>query len=130
MKSGRVFAAILAARAAFGLAFLAASLGHLPLLQYYPLDHRWAFEAVPRSHAMSWYGLTAFGLVAALLGGGLCFAIGALPRAGRALERPSIILALARAGGLVLLVDFAYFGWTLGTQPPDPWPIPAWYCPR
>jgi hypothetical protein len=36
---------------------------------------------------------------------------------------------LARAGGLVLLVDFAYFGWTMTHQTPAPLPIPGWTCP-
>jgi hypothetical protein len=40
------------------------------------------------------------------------------------------VLSVARAGGLVLVLDFVYFGWALMTQTPDPWPLPAWYCPR
>jgi hypothetical protein len=136
MSAGRVFAAMLAARAAFGLAVLAAALGHLPLPQYYPLEHRWSFEPTPTSGlpagglAMAWFGLTSFGLLAAATGFALAFALGALPRVARALERPSIILSLARAGGLILLVDFVYFGWTLTHQTPEPLPLPAWYCPR
>ena len=130
MSAGRILTALLAARAAFGLAFLAVSLGELPLLQYHPLEHRWSFEAHPSGFAMSWYGITAFGLLAALLGGGLALLVTALPRAARALDRPALVLAVARAGGLILLVDFVYFGWTMTHQTPAPLPLPAWYCPR
>jgi len=130
MSPARVLTALLAARAAFGLAFLGVSLGKLPLPQYYPLDHRWAFEAQPAGFAMSWYGLTALGLLAALIGGGLAYLLGALPRVARAIERPAIVLAVARAGGMILLVDFVYFGWLMSHQSPAPLPLPAWYCPR
>jgi hypothetical protein len=130
MSAGRILTALLAARAAFGLAFLAVSLGELPLLQYRPLEHRWSFEAHPAGFAMGWYGITAFGLLAALLGGGLTLLVTALPRAARALDRPALVLAVAHAGGLVLLVDFVYFGWTMTHQTPAPLPLPAWYCPR
>ncbi|MEO7331262.1 MAG: hypothetical protein ABI193_21985 [Minicystis sp.] len=130
MSAGRVLTALLAARAAFGLTFLAVTLGKLPLPQYHPLDHRWSFEAQPSGFAMGWYGLTALGLLAALTGGGLIYLLGAVPRVARAFDRPAIVLAVAHAGGLILLVDFVYFGWVLSHQSPAPLPLPAWYCPR
>ena len=43
----------------------------------------------------------------------------------RALAKPENVLAAARGGALILLVDFAYFGWVLMHQTPAPLPLPA-----
>jgi hypothetical protein len=110
----RVFAAFLVARALFGLAYLAAAAGKLPIFWYYPLDHRWALSAEPTGPAMGWFGL-----------GGIAYLAAARGPIGRALARASVVVAIAHAGGLVLLVDFAYFGWTLTHQPVKPWAPPA-----
>jgi len=124
----RVFAAFLVARALFGLAYLAAAAGRLPIFWYYPLDHRWELAADPHGPAMGWFGLTALALIAAMVGGGLTFLAAARGFLGRALSRGAIVLAIAHAGGLVLLLDFAYFGWTLTHQTPEPWPERT--CPQ
>jgi hypothetical protein len=124
----RVFAAFLVARALFGLAYLAAAAGKLPIFWYYPLDHRWALSAEPNGRAMGWFGLTAAALVAAAVGGGIAYLAAARGPLARALAKASVVVAIAHAGGLVLLVDFAYFGWTLTHQAVKPWAPPA--CSR
>jgi hypothetical protein len=120
----RVFATFLMARAVFGLMYLGAAVGRLPVFWYYPLDHTWELVSKPRGPAMGWFGLTAAALVAAAVSGDITFLASARGPLARALARTSIVLAVAHAGGLVLLVDFAYFGWTLTHQTPKPWPAP------
>ena len=70
---------------------------------------------------MGWYGTTLAALVAAAVGGALTFARGR-PRAARARARAGArwCSRIARAGGLILVVDFVYFGWTLTHQTPKP----------
>ena len=122
--SARVFAAFLAARAIFGLAYLGAAVGRLPVFWYHPFDHTWELARKPTGLAMGWYGLTAAALLAAAAGGGITYLAGARGPLARRLRRATFVLALAHAGGLVLLVDFAYFGWTLTHDTPKPWPEP------
>jgi hypothetical protein len=74
---------------------------------------------------MEWYGRTAVALAAALAAGTLTWAVSARGPLARTLARPALVLALARACGLVLLVDFSYFGWVL--MHPIPSPLPP--CP-
>jgi hypothetical protein len=125
--SVRLLFALLAARGAFGLSYLVGSLRRSPIPWYYPLERRWAFESVPASFGIEWYGRTA----AALLFAGLAFAIAWFLSArgplARALARPSVILGVARAIGLIVLVDLGYFGWILMHQTPQPWPLPPGY---
>jgi hypothetical protein len=123
----RVFASFLTARAIFGLAYLGAALGRLPVFWYHPFAHTWELARKPDGPAMGWYGLTAAALIAAAAGGGVTFLASARGPLARALARGSIVLALAHAGGLVLLVDFVYFGWTLTHDTPKPWSAPE--CP-
>jgi hypothetical protein len=125
--AARVFAAFLVARAIFGLAYLAAAAGHLPIFWYRPFDRAWELAAKASGPAMGWFGLTAAALLAAALGGGLIYAASARGPLARALSRSAVVLSIAHAGGLVLLVDFAYFGWTLTHQTPKPWAEPV--CP-
>ncbi len=121
----RVFVSFLVARAAFGLAYIVASIGRLPVPWYYPLAHRWEVVSKPNGPAMGWFGLTAAALLAATVLGGLTFLASARGPMARALSRASIVVAIAHAGGLVLLVDFAYFGWTLTHETRKPWPEPV-----
>jgi hypothetical protein len=116
----RVFAAFLTARAAFGLVYLAVAAGRLPILWYHPLEHTWEFARRPTGFAMGWYGTTLAALVTAAAAGALTFALSARGPLARALAKGRVVLAIARAGGLVLLVDFAYFGWTMTHQVPAP----------
>ena len=129
MKAARVFAMLLVARAVYGAVYLAATAGRWPLFWYYPLERRWAFEATPDGFAMGWFGTTALALVAAAVSAALLWLASARGRLARAIARPEIILAIARAGGMILLVDFVYFGWTLTHQTPHPLPIPAEQAP-
>jgi len=125
----RVFTAFLVARAVYGLVYLGATVGRWPLPWYFPLDHRFAIVAKPEGFAMGWFGTTALALVAAALFGGVSWLASACGVLGRALARRSVILGVARAGGMILLVDFVYFGWTLMHQTPAPLPLPAGLLP-
>jgi hypothetical protein len=120
----RVFTAFLVARLAFGLMYIVAAIRHLPIPWYAPLDHTWEVAGTPRGHAMGWFGLTAMAIVAAVAAGGATFLASARGPLARAIARASFVLAIAHAGALVLVVDFAYFGWTLSHQTPKPWPEP------
>ncbi len=123
----RLFVAFLAARLAYGLAFLVSAMRKSPVPWYMPLEHRFVFASRPDGYGMDWYGRTLLGFVAALAVGLLAYGL-----SGRStwLAKRSVVLSIARAGGLVLVLDFVYFGWALMTQTPNPWPIPPWYCPR
>lgn len=124
--TARLFASLLAARVAFGLAYLAGSIRRSPIPLYFPLERRWTFGSpAGPSLAMEWYGRTAAALLAALAAFALLWILSARPPLARVLARPESVLAAARAGGLILLVDFAYFGWVLMHQTPAPLPLPA-----
>ena len=124
-QAARVFAALLVARAAFGIAFLGVAFARWPVPWYFPIEHRWELASKPVGQAMGWFGATAAGVLAALGGAALTWLASARGPLARALTRTAIVLAIARAGGLVLLVDFAYFGWTATHQTPKPWPAPT-----
>ncbi len=124
-KTARLFTALLMARAVYGLAYLGAAAGRWPVYWYFPLERRFALTAKPESFAMGWFGTTALALVLATLSGALAWLASARGPLARMLARKSTVLALARAGALVLLVDFVYFGWTLMHQTPAPLPLPT-----
>jgi cbb3-type cytochrome oxidase subunit 1 len=125
--STRLFLAFLAARLAYGLAFLVSAMRKSVVPWYMPLEHRFVWASQPDGLGMDWYGRTAVGFVAAGVTGMLAYG---LSRRADWLVKPDVALSIARAGGLVLILDFVYFGWALMNQTPNPWPIPAWYCPR
>ena len=125
MKAARVFAMLLVARAVYGLVYLAATAGRWPLFWYSPLERRWAFEPTPTGFAMGWFGTTALALLAAALAAGIVWLASAKGPLARAVARPETVIAIARAGAMILLVDFVYFGWTLTHQTPKPLPPPA-----
>lgn len=115
-----LLAALLAARAAFGLAYLGGALSRAPIPWYHPLTRAWSFAAEPEGFAMEWYGRTAVALMAAALAALL---VGAAARRGplaRALVRPGLVQALARGVALILLLDFSYFGWIMMHPAPSP----------
>jgi hypothetical protein len=125
-SSARVFAAFLVARAVFGLAYLGITLGGWPVPWYFPLERRWEIAAHPAGFAMGWYGATFAALAAAALAAGLTWIASARGPLSRALAKTAIVMSIAHAGALVLLVDFAYFGWTLTHQTASPLPE----CPK
>jgi len=125
----RVLAAFLAARALFGVVYLGVSLGRWPVPWYYPIEHRWAFEPAPSGLAMGWFGATAAALAAAIAAGAIAWLASARGPFARLCARRGAVPAMARAVGLMMLVDFAYFGWTLTHQTPAPWPIPPGCTP-
>jgi len=125
--SARLFLAFLAARLAYGLVFLVSAARKSPVPWYLPLERRFVLASRPAGFGMDWYGRTALSLCAAIVVGVLVYVFA---RRAAFLAKPRAVLAVARAGGLVLLVDFVYFGWALMNQTPAPWPLPSWYCPR
>ncbi|HRI66949.1 MAG TPA: hypothetical protein PK156_22035 [Polyangium sp.] len=126
-SSARLFMAFLAARLAYGLTFLVSVLRKSPVPWYLPLDHRFVWAQRPEGLGMDWYGRTALAFLAAFLLG--IFVYGSSKRWAW-LAKPDIVLSVARAGGLVLILDFIYFGWALMNQTPNPWPLPEGYMPR
>jgi hypothetical protein len=126
----RVFLAFLVARGAFGLYYLVTSLRQSPVPWYHPLSGGWTFEPRPAGFAMDWFGRTALSLGCAIAAGLFAWLFTARGPLAVWLSRPAVVLGIARAGGLILLVDFAYFGWVLMHQTPAPLPLPDWYCPR
>jgi len=120
--SARTLCALLAARAAFGLTYLGGSLSRAPVPWYRPLERAWSFGAAPvgSSLSMEWYGRTAVALAVGLAAGLVVWAVSGRGAVGRALARPALVLALARGVGLMLLVDFAYFGWVMMHPAPSP----------
>ena len=125
--SARLLFAFLAARGAFGLTYLIGSLRRSPIPWYYPLERRGSFGSVPSGIGMEWYGRTASALFFAAIAFALAWFFAARAPLARALSRPSVLLGIARAVGLIILVDFAYFGWILMHQTPVPIPLPAGY---
>lgn len=121
-RAARLFAAFLVARAAYGIAYLGVSLAKWPVPWYFPIERRWEITSAPAGFAMGWFGATLAAIVASSLGFGITWIASARGPLARALARTAIVIAIARAGGLVLLVDFVYFGWTLTHQTPSPLP--------
>jgi hypothetical protein len=119
----RTFAAFLVARAVFGIAYLGAAFGRLPIFWYAPIDHSWRLAATATGQAMGWYGLTVAAAIAATLAGSATYLASGRGPFARALAKGSVVLAVAHAGALVLMVDFVYFGWTLTHQTPTPWTL-------
>jgi hypothetical protein len=129
--SARVIASLLVARVAFGIAYLAGALRRAPIPWYHPIERAWSFGSEPDPAgariAMEWYGRTAVALAAAIAAGGIAWILAGRGRIGEVLARPALVLGLARAVALVLLVDFAYFGWAMmdaALRPGSPLPCP------
>lgn len=111
--STRLLFALLSARCVYGLTYLVGSLRRSPIPWYYPLERRWSFEGAPLGLAMEWYGRTASAILFAALVFGITWLASSRGLFARALARPSVVPAVARAVGLMMLVDFVYFGWIL-----------------
>jgi hypothetical protein len=128
--SVRVFAAFLAARLAFGLSYLVGSMQRAAIFWYRPLERAFVFGTESPGFSMEWFGRTAAALLWAIFAGAVVYLASGRRPFDAFFARRATVLAVARAGGLVLLVDFAYFGWVLMHQQPAPLPLPSWYCPR
>ena len=126
-QSARLFFTFLTARLVYGLVFLVSAMRKSPVPWYLPLERRFVFASRPEGLGMDWYGRSALAFLAAVLVGAGVYVFA---KQAKWLTKPSAVMAVARAGGLVLLVDFLYFGWVLMNQTPAPWPLPVWYCPR
>lgn len=128
-QGARVVAAFLAGRTAFGLAYLTAVARALPNAWYRPLEREWVFGAKPPGLAMEWFGRSlSSAIVAALVTAAIWLLSGRRPLAALLAKRP-VVMAIAEAAGLVLLIDFSYFGWILLTQSANPLPLPPGCVP-
>lgn len=127
-RAARVFAAMLVARAVFGAAFLGINVARWPVPWYFPIEHRWEVTSRPGGISMGWFGATGAALGLAIAAAALTWLASARGPLSRALTRTAVVLAIARAGGLVLVVDFGYFGWSALHQTARPWAEPV--CPK
>lgn len=115
--STRLLFALLSARCVYGLTYLVGSLRRSPVPWYYPLERRWSFEGAPAAGlGMEWFGRTAAAILLAALVFGITWLATARGPAARALARPAVVPAVARAVGLMMLIDLLYFGWALMTS--------------
>jgi len=74
-SSSRLFIAFLAARLAFGLAFLVSAMRKSVVPWYLPLEHRFVLASRPEGLGMDWYGRTGLGFVVALVVGLLAYGL-------------------------------------------------------
>ena len=114
---------MLAARAAFGLAFLAAGTGGIALPAYFPTERRWAFAAGPEGGiAMVWFGATGLALSAAALFAAIAWAPDS-PRAARSRASSASAAPSSRSPAPARSsspLNFVYFGVKMTHQPrPD-----------
>jgi hypothetical protein len=126
----RILLAFLAARIAFGLVYIVTILRVSPLLRYYPLERRWAYQAVSTGISMDWYGRTGLALAWSIAAAAAILFAMRWNRVGTWLARPGMVRAVSHTGALVLALDFAYYAYVLWTRDLSAPPLPSWYCPR
>ena len=125
--SGNVPVIVEAAAVVFCWGFAFFSLLHsVPILWYYPLEHRWAFESEPNGLAIAWYGQTIASLTLSLVGGGMAWIV--LRR------RPPLSPGIQDGwlGAMIVSIVFVVLVivvTNLGRHP-TPEPLPPWYIPR
>jgi len=118
--------AMCAATIAFAVAFVYPMLATQAVAWYYPLEHRWAYEAKPTGLAMDFFGRTFQAMIAWSL---VFVVVFALARRLRVIHSRTLMLFTAWAVTITLLV-MGHFAWTLYFRIPTPEPLPAWYQPR
>lgn len=127
MIAARVMVSLLVGRALFSVVYLSAASGKIPVFLYDPLGRRWAsglLTAPPPGFILTWFGSTGAAIAAGVMGFGLAYGIsGSAPVRAR-LNQRSFVEGVASAVGLMMLVDFLYFGWILTHQSPSPLPLP------
>jgi len=128
-SGARVVVAFLGGRTAFGLSFLIGAARDLPIPWYLPLERTFVLGSRPAGFVMEWYGRSLVALLIASLVTASLWGLSARGPLARALEKRAFVLAIAQAAALALLVDFAYFGWVLLHQSPNPLPLPPGCVP-
>jgi len=125
-KQEALFVALSAGAIAFAFAFIAPMLTGARVPWYYPLEHRWAFEAKPVGLALDFYGRTLFALAAWAI-----TVMIALPLAKRAKSISARALGLITAWTITaVLLVMLHYAWSLHFRRPIPEPVPTWYQPR
>jgi hypothetical protein len=125
-KQEALFIAMCAGAIAFAFAFIAPMLSGGAVPWYYPIEHRWTFEARPNGFALDFFGRTLFGLAAWAIA-----VLVALPLARRAKSISARVLGLVTAWTVTaVLLVMLHYAWSLHFRRPLPEPMPTWYQPR
>ena len=111
---------------AFAIGFAYPQLAEQAVLQYFPLEHRWSFEARPQGLAMDFYGRVGQAMVAWAIA--VIVSLVLARRFKTLSERTAGLLAAWAITFTVLVI--MYYAWTLFFRHPTPSPIPDWYRPR
>lgn len=125
-RAQALYVASFLATIAFALAFVYPSLSPTPVLWYYPLEHRWAFELQPSGLAMDWYGRTL--LAAGVSALAFLAGYGVARRIRQASRRFFGLLAGWMITAVVMVMFL--FAWQLAHRQPVPAPLPPGYLPR
>ncbi len=97
------------------------------VLWYYPVDHRWAFEASPSgAFAIDWYGRNLLGAAFCLIGFGVAYWAGW--HRGRMSPRSFGLWAAWSASAVVMVASL--YAYQLAMRHPVPPPLPVWYVPK
>jgi hypothetical protein len=120
-----IYVGLCAATVAFAVVYMLPAVVPVPVLWYYPLEHRWAYELEPSGLAMDWYGRTLLSALAAVV----AYAAGwAIARRLPPLRHGFALWPAWTATAVV--VAMALYAWQLMHRVPTPTPLPAWYQPR
>lgn len=122
-----LFVALCLGTVAFAIGFVYPQIAEQAVAQYYPLEHRWSFEARPQGLAMDFYGRLGQALAAWAVA--VIASLAVVRRIKRPLSERTAGLLIAWALTFTVLV-MMYFAWTLIFRHPTPAPIPDWYRPR
>jgi putative flippase GtrA len=122
-----LFVALCLGTVAFAIGFVYPQIAEQAVLQYYPLEHRWSFEARPQGLAMDFYGRLGQAMVAWAIG--VIASLAVVRRIKKPLYERAAGLLIAWALTFTVLV-IMYYAWTLFFRHPTPAPIPDWYRPR
>lgn len=121
-----LFVALCLGTVAFAIAFVYPQIAEQAVALYYPLEHRWSFEARPQGLAIDFYGRLGQAMAAWALAVIISLAIA---RRFKSLSERTAGLLIAWAITFTVLV-IMYYAWTLYFRHPTPAPIPDWYRPR
>ena len=122
-----LFVALCLGTVAFAIGFVLPQITEHAVVQYFPLERRWSFEARPQGLAMDFYGRLGQAMVAWAIG--VIVSLVVVRRIKTPLSERAAGLLTAWALTFTVLV-IMYYAWTLFFRHPTPAPIPDWYRPR
>lgn len=125
MQARALLIALCAGDIASSLAFVLPGFVKIPVLWYYPLQRRFALEALPSALAMDWYGRSLLAILAGLLIAALAYAV-CRRREGDG-RVPALFVLWAATATVFAMASCAY---QLALREPVPEPLPAWYVPK